>query len=91
MKLIKNERYDELIAKEIKLKQAERRLEAADAELKKWRDAAMGECVQGAYCPACENYVGTSATFYADGEGFSQGTCRRKVICPHFLMEKGET
>lgn len=88
MKLIKNDRYDELIAKEIKLQKAERRLQAADAELKMWRDAAMGECVQGAYCTACENYVRTSVMFCADGEGWSQGICRRKVVCPHFANGK---
>lgn len=88
MKLIKNERYDELIAKEIKLQKAERRLQAADAELKMWRDAAMGECVEGPYCVACGFYHETERVSCFDGSGFTKGVCAHHVPCPVF-RERG--
>lgn len=84
MKLIKTKRYKELISKEAELARTERKLQCAEAELKKWIDGAHGECVEGPYCDVCNFYHVTQRIGYLDGREWTKGVCAHCVPCPVF-------
>lgn len=88
MKLIKTKRYKELISKEDELARTERKLQCVEAELKKWIDGSLGECVEGPYCVACGFYHETERVSCFDGSGFTKGVCAHHVPCPVF-RERG--